>query len=111
MIDLTTSDGVRPGTILSLRRDRIPIIHPAKVDPDGARITLYSDFFGTNLSTLNAALTAYVFALMAMWPGDTALVSCLMVMACAAITVLANRPRSLGAKVWAATCLIVARIH
>jgi hypothetical protein len=37
---------------------RIPIIHPAKVDPDGARITLYSDFFGTNLSTLDAALTA-----------------------------------------------------
>ena len=28
VIDLTTADGVRPGTIISLRRDRIPIIHP-----------------------------------------------------------------------------------
>jgi len=28
VIDLTTADGVRPGTVISLRRDRIPIIHP-----------------------------------------------------------------------------------
>jgi len=28
VIDLTTMDGVRPGTIVSVRRDRIPIIHP-----------------------------------------------------------------------------------
>jgi len=28
VIDLTTVDGVRPGTVISLRRDRIPIIHP-----------------------------------------------------------------------------------
>jgi hypothetical protein len=28
VIDLTTVDGVRPGSVLSLRRDRIPIIHP-----------------------------------------------------------------------------------
>ena len=28
VIDLTTIDGVRPGTVISLRRDRIPIIHP-----------------------------------------------------------------------------------
>jgi hypothetical protein len=28
VIDLTAADGVRPGSILSLRRDRIPIIHP-----------------------------------------------------------------------------------
>jgi hypothetical protein len=28
VIDLTTGDGVRPGTVLSLRRDRIPIVHP-----------------------------------------------------------------------------------
>ena len=28
VIDLTAVDGVRPGTVLSLRRDRIPIIHP-----------------------------------------------------------------------------------
>jgi hypothetical protein len=28
VIDLTTVDGVRPGTIVSVRRDRIPIIHP-----------------------------------------------------------------------------------
>jgi hypothetical protein len=27
-VDLTAADGVRPGTVLSLRRDRIPIIHP-----------------------------------------------------------------------------------
>ena len=28
VIDLTTSDGVHPGTVISLRRDRIPIVHP-----------------------------------------------------------------------------------
>jgi hypothetical protein len=28
VIDLTAADGVRPGTIISLRRDKIPIIHP-----------------------------------------------------------------------------------
>ncbi|HEU4368222.1 MAG TPA: FlgT C-terminal domain-containing protein [Methylomirabilota bacterium] len=28
VIDLTSADGVRPGTVLSLRRDRIPIVHP-----------------------------------------------------------------------------------
>jgi hypothetical protein len=28
VIDLTAVDGVRPGTVLSLRRDRIPIVHP-----------------------------------------------------------------------------------
>ncbi|MBI2217156.1 MAG: hypothetical protein HYU51_07660 [Candidatus Rokubacteria bacterium] len=28
VIDLTTQDGLRPGSIVSLRRDRIPIIHP-----------------------------------------------------------------------------------
>jgi hypothetical protein len=28
VIDLTTADGVQPGTMLSLRRDRIPIVHP-----------------------------------------------------------------------------------
>jgi hypothetical protein len=28
VIDLTAADGVRPGTLLSLRRDRIPIVHP-----------------------------------------------------------------------------------
>jgi hypothetical protein len=27
-VDLTAADGVRPGTVLSLRRDRIPIVHP-----------------------------------------------------------------------------------
>jgi hypothetical protein len=37
---------------------RIPIIHPAKIDPDGSRVTLYSDFFGTDLSTLDKALIA-----------------------------------------------------
>jgi hypothetical protein len=26
--DLTDLDGVRPGSVLSLRRDRIPIVHP-----------------------------------------------------------------------------------
>jgi len=26
--DLTTADGMRPGTLLSLRRDKIPIVHP-----------------------------------------------------------------------------------
>jgi hypothetical protein len=28
VVDLTASDGVRSGTVLSLRRDRIPIVHP-----------------------------------------------------------------------------------
>ena len=28
VIDLTSTDGVRAGTVLSLRRDRIPIVHP-----------------------------------------------------------------------------------
>ncbi|HEX9821688.1 MAG TPA: hypothetical protein VGD07_18970 [Methylomirabilota bacterium] len=28
VIDLTTADGIQPGTVLSLRRDRIPIVHP-----------------------------------------------------------------------------------
>lgn len=28
VIDLTAQDGVRPGTTVSLRRDRIPIVHP-----------------------------------------------------------------------------------
>jgi hypothetical protein len=28
VVDLTASDGLRPGTMLSLRRDRIPIVHP-----------------------------------------------------------------------------------
>jgi len=28
VIDLTARDGVRPGTIVSLRRDKIPIVHP-----------------------------------------------------------------------------------
>jgi hypothetical protein len=27
-VDLTAGDGMRPGTLLSLRRDRIPIVHP-----------------------------------------------------------------------------------
>ena len=28
VIDLTSTDGIRAGTVLSLRRDRIPIVHP-----------------------------------------------------------------------------------
>jgi hypothetical protein len=28
VIDLTAADGVRPGTVVSLRRDKIPIVHP-----------------------------------------------------------------------------------
>jgi hypothetical protein len=28
VIDLTSTDGIRTGTVLSLRRDRIPIVHP-----------------------------------------------------------------------------------
>jgi hypothetical protein len=28
VIDLTAADGVRPGQVISLRRDRIPIVHP-----------------------------------------------------------------------------------
>ena len=28
MLDLTAVDGMRPGTVISLRRDKIPIVHP-----------------------------------------------------------------------------------
>ena len=28
VIDLTNLDGLRPGSLLSLRRDKIPIVHP-----------------------------------------------------------------------------------
>ena len=28
VIDLAASDGVKPGTVVSLRRDKIPIVHP-----------------------------------------------------------------------------------
>jgi hypothetical protein len=28
VIDLTAADGIRPGTVISLRRDQIPIVHP-----------------------------------------------------------------------------------
>jgi hypothetical protein len=28
VIDLTTRDGLRPGSVVSLRRDRIPVVHP-----------------------------------------------------------------------------------
>jgi hypothetical protein len=28
VIDLTAADGLRPGTVVSLRRDRIPLVHP-----------------------------------------------------------------------------------
>jgi hypothetical protein len=28
VLDLTTSDGLRPGSVVSVRRDRIPIVHP-----------------------------------------------------------------------------------
>jgi hypothetical protein len=27
-VDLTAADGIRPGSVLSLRRDRVPIVHP-----------------------------------------------------------------------------------
>ena len=28
MIDLTAKDGLKPGSLVSLRRDRIPLVHP-----------------------------------------------------------------------------------
>jgi hypothetical protein len=28
VIDLTAADGLRPGALVSLRRDKIPIVHP-----------------------------------------------------------------------------------
>jgi hypothetical protein len=28
VIDLTSVDGIQPGTVVSLRRDRIPLVHP-----------------------------------------------------------------------------------
>jgi len=28
VVDLTAADGVRPGSVLSLRRNKIPIVHP-----------------------------------------------------------------------------------
>jgi hypothetical protein len=28
VVDLTAKDGLRPGSVVSLRRDKIPIVHP-----------------------------------------------------------------------------------
>jgi len=28
VVDLTAKDGIRPGSVVSLRRDKIPIVHP-----------------------------------------------------------------------------------
>ena len=52
-VDLTAADGVKPGTVLSLRRDRIPIVHPVTGEVLGdldeevatARITEVRDKF------------------------------------------------------------------
>ena len=52
-VDLTAADGVRPGTLLSLRRDRVPIVHPVTGEVLGdldeevatARITEVRDKF------------------------------------------------------------------
>jgi hypothetical protein len=52
-VDLTAADGVRPGTILSLRRDRVPVVHPVTGEVLGdldeevaiARITEVRDRF------------------------------------------------------------------
>lgn len=52
-VDLTTTDGVRVGTLLSLRRDRVPIVHPVTGEVLGdldeevatARITEVRDKF------------------------------------------------------------------
>jgi len=52
-VDLTAADGVRPGTLLSLRRDRVPIVHPVTGEVLGdldeevatARITEVRDRF------------------------------------------------------------------
>ena len=52
-VDLTAADGMRPGTVLSLRRDRIPIVHPVTGEMLGeldeevatARVTELKDKF------------------------------------------------------------------
>jgi hypothetical protein len=52
-VDLTAADGVRPGTLLSLRRDRVPVVHPVTGEVLGdldeevatARITEVRDKF------------------------------------------------------------------
>ena len=52
-VDLTAADGVRPGTLLSVRRDRVPIVHPVTGEVLGdldeevatARITEVRDKF------------------------------------------------------------------
>ena len=52
-IDLTAQDGIRPGTLVSLRRDRIPIVHPVTGEMLGeldeeiatARVTEIKDKF------------------------------------------------------------------
>ena len=52
-VDLTAADGMRPGTLLSLRRDRVPIVHPVTGEVLGdldeevatARITEVRDRF------------------------------------------------------------------
>jgi hypothetical protein len=52
-VDLTATDGVRVGTVLSVRRDRVPIVHPVTGEVLGdldeevgtARITEVRDKF------------------------------------------------------------------
>src|SRR5207245_1141651 len=38
VIDLTAADGIRPGTIVSLRRDKVPIVHPLTGEVLGALV-------------------------------------------------------------------------
>jgi hypothetical protein len=53
VVDLTSADGVKPGSVVSLRRDRIPIVHPVTGETLGeldeevgtARITEIRDKF------------------------------------------------------------------
>src|SRR5881409_247424 len=63
VIDLTAADGIRPGTVVSLRRDAIPIVHPVTGEVLGeldeevatARVTEMRDKFSvTDVQTVAA---------------------------------------------------------
>jgi len=68
-VDLTAADGVRPGTVLSLRRERAPIVHPITGEVLGdldeevatARITEVRDRFSVaELQTIATGATVQI---------------------------------------------------
>ena len=68
-VDLTAADGMRPGSLLSLRRDRVPVVHPVTGEVLGdldeevatARVTEVRDKFSVaELQTIAAGASVKV---------------------------------------------------